>query len=297
MEPDRPLDGTDQPAQSPMRAAAGALVPDLAALRIEMLTELRTGMGQATDGFADLVHELRELLLDRMEEQHSVVRARLAEVAAQSQAGTEATRRTQERLAALATSSGEVQRTVQSLRESWDARVVQEAARTALTTDAVVTEVRRVDAALLALAEATLELVEGQRRLGEAVDRQNVGSVATGAAGLDGGSVLDAGHAADPEPAGLPGAERSDVEVGSGQARPSRTFGTDEAAQGPAAESNELSTEESTEEAVEGVDGTQSDSRPDSVTATTSGVPSRSASPWGRRGDAAARRGPNWRRP
>lgn len=94
-------------------AAVEAVEAGFASLRSDLqgtLEELRTDLLQSSSGgLADeqtrrlqaAVHSLRETVLDRLETQHTVLRTRLAELAAHSQSSIAASHTTQERLAAL----------------------------------------------------------------------------------------------------------------------------------------------------------------------------------------------------
>lgn len=125
------------------------------------LADTTTGVEKATD-------RLRESLLDRLEEQHSVVRARLAEVAAQSLASSAATRSTQERLATLTTTCEQVRRTVSALQGDWNARVDEAAARAGLVAEDASAELReRVEGAVAALLRAAAAMADAHRRLDE----------------------------------------------------------------------------------------------------------------------------------
>lgn len=130
-----------------LAAALDVTEPGLAALRVDLADALEavrdrvvrsvdaatgatSGALEATTGaVTEVVHGLREVLLDRVEEHQSVMRARMADVTAQLQAGSAATRATQERLAALTTATDQLQRTVQVLQVEWDASVERAAER------------------------------------------------------------------------------------------------------------------------------------------------------------------------
>lgn len=129
----------------------------------------RTALTETTTGVAKVTERLQESLLDRLEEQHSAVRARLAEVAAQSLASAAATRNTQERLASLTTATEQVGHSVQALQGDWNVRVDEASARASAAAEQSVTELReRVDAAVEGLAAAAAGLVDTHRRLDEA---------------------------------------------------------------------------------------------------------------------------------
>jgi hypothetical protein len=124
-----------------LAAALDVTEPGLAALRVDLADALEavrdrlvatvetasgatTGaLETTTSAVTEVVHGLRDVLLDRVEEHQSLMRARLADVTAQVQAGGAATRATQERLAALTTATEQLQRTVLTLQGEWDARV------------------------------------------------------------------------------------------------------------------------------------------------------------------------------
>lgn len=174
-----------QQAGGPELADPGEAGPGLAALRVDLADALEAvrdrvvgtvtetvdltaaALTETTAGVASVMREVRESLLDRLEEHHGIVRARLAEVAAQSQAGTVATRHTQERLAALTTSTNQVRQAVQSLQEDRKTQVVEEdvppegAAGTVLGSSD--DGQGPVDVAPAALSAATVGLVEAWR--------------------------------------------------------------------------------------------------------------------------------------
>jgi chromosome segregation ATPase len=170
------------------QVAAGleAADPGLLALRVDLADALeavrdrvvatvsdtgdttRAALTNTTTGVAKVADRLRESLLDRLEEQHSAVRARLAEVAAQSLASTAATRNTSERLATLTTATEQVRRTVQALQGDWNARVDEAAARSGRVAEDSVTELRdRLEAAVSALTTAATGMTDAHRRLDE----------------------------------------------------------------------------------------------------------------------------------
>ncbi len=129
----------------------------------------RAALTDTTTGVAKVTERLQESLLDRLEEQHSAVRARLAEVAAQSLASAAASRNTQERLATLTTATEQVRHSVQALQGDWNARVDEASARAGQAAEQSVTDLReRVDAAVAALTAAAAGLADAHRRLDEA---------------------------------------------------------------------------------------------------------------------------------
>jgi hypothetical protein len=171
------------------QVAAGleAADPGLLALRVDLADALeavrdrvvatltdtgdttQAALTDTTTGVAKVADRLRESLLDRLEEQHSAVRARLAEVAAQSLASTAATRNTSERLATLTTATEQVRRTVQALQGDWNARVDEAAARAGRVAEDSVTELRdRLEVAVSALTTAATGMADAHRRLDEA---------------------------------------------------------------------------------------------------------------------------------
>lgn len=170
------------------QVAAGfqAADPSLVALRVDLADALeavrdrvvetvsetgdstRTALTDTTAGVAKVADRLRESLLDRLEEQHSAVRARLAEVAAQSLAGTAATRSTSERLATLTTTTEQVRRTVAALQGDWNVRLDEAAARAGHVAEDAVAELReRVETAVAALTDAAAGMADAHRRLDE----------------------------------------------------------------------------------------------------------------------------------
>lgn len=129
----------------------------------------RAALTDTTTGVAKVTERLQESLLDRLEEQHSTVRARLAEVAAQSLASAAASRNTQERLATLTTATEQVRHSVQALQSDWNARVDEASARAGQAAEQSVTELQeRVDAAVAALTAAAAGLADAHRRRDEA---------------------------------------------------------------------------------------------------------------------------------
>lgn len=203
------------------QVAAGfeAADPSLVALRVDLADALeavrdrvvatvsetgdttRAALHDTTAGVAKVTDRLRESLLDRLEEQHSAVRARLAEVAAQSLAGTAATRNTSERLASLTTATEQVRRTVQALQGEWDARVDEAAARAGRIADDAAADLReRVEAALAALATAAAGMADAHRRLDQTtalLQLQSAGTAASpGSSWSDEDGMLPAASAA-----------------------------------------------------------------------------------------------------
>jgi len=185
------------------QVAAGfeAADPGLLALRVDLADALeavrdrvvatvsdtgdttRAALTDTTTGVAKVADRLRESLLDRLEEQHSAVRARLAEVAAQSLASTAATRNTSERLATLTTASEQVRRTVQALQGDWNARVDEAATRAGRGADDAVADLHeRVEAAVAALSAAAAGMADAHRRLDRTtalLQLQSAGTVAS----------------------------------------------------------------------------------------------------------------------
>lgn len=93
-------------ALADVRAELDALRADLQRTRAILATEdVQPGSAAMSKEqgarLENAVRDLREIVLDRLEAQHTVVRSRLAEVSAQLQSGVAASRTTQERLAAL----------------------------------------------------------------------------------------------------------------------------------------------------------------------------------------------------
>lgn len=129
----------------------------------------RAALTDTTTGVAKVTERLQESLLDRLEEQHSAVRARLAEVAAQSLASAAASRNTQERLATLTIATEQVGHSVQALQGDWNARVDEASARAGQAAEQSVTELQeRVNDAVAALTGAAAGLADAHRRLDEA---------------------------------------------------------------------------------------------------------------------------------
>lgn len=129
----------------------------------------RAALTDTTTGVAKVTERLQASLLERLEEQHSAVRARLAEVAAQTLASAAASRNTQERLATLTTATEQVRHSVQALQGDWNARVDEASARAGQAAEQSVTELQeRVDVAVAALTAAAAGLADAHRRLDEA---------------------------------------------------------------------------------------------------------------------------------
>jgi len=129
----------------------------------------RAALADTTTGVAKVTERLQESLLDRLEEQHSAVRARLAEVAAQSLASAAASRNTQERLATLTIATEQVGHSLQALQGDWNARVDEASVRVGQAAEESVTELQeRVNDAVAAMTGAAAGLADAHRRLDEA---------------------------------------------------------------------------------------------------------------------------------
>jgi hypothetical protein len=147
---------------------------------------VRAALEELSSSQADRTRTTHEALLDRLEDQHANVTARLADLAAGHGGTVAAERETAERLAALTTALDDVRRSVEALQGDWPARLDQATAAARTSAEGVLGEVRaevrtQLDAELAEMARAAGGLDEAKVRLGALVDEARAPGTATAA--------------------------------------------------------------------------------------------------------------------